>query len=191
MSTLPKEPEQPITAEQVKAWLHTIQRKCLALHVQATAPWNSLPQQQAFMEMSNLLQEALEEVRVISTMLREDSQALRAHTAGVWEHAAQLRARPHRMTNTALHYREIRGERLYLIEYNEQQFFTPCPDSHHDTLRLHSALVQGEVSYSRCISSYCTTGWHLPPFLCLSIIVTCIDMNNRATRPLFSTRLGP
>ena len=23
------------------------------------------------------------------------------------------------MTNTALHYREIRGERLYLIEYNE------------------------------------------------------------------------
>ena len=84
MSTLPKEPEQPITAEQVKAWLHTIQRKCLALHVQATAPWNSLPQQQA-----------LEEVRVISTMLQEDSQALRAHTAEVREHAAQLRARPH------------------------------------------------------------------------------------------------
>lgn len=119
MSTLPKEPEQPITAEQVKVWLHTIQRKRLALLVQAMAPWNSLPQQQAFMEMSDLLQEALEEVRVISTMLREDSQALRAHTAGVWEHAAQLRARPHRMTNTALHYREIRGERLYLIEYNE------------------------------------------------------------------------
>src|SRR5262249_4166265 len=56
---------------------------------------------------------------------------------------------------------------LYAI-LEHQQFFTPCPDSHHDTLRLHSALVQGEVSFSRCISSYCTTGWRLPPFLCLS-----------------------
>src|SRR5712691_1707655 len=65
-----------------------------------------------------------------------------------------------------------------------QQFFTPCPDSHHDTLRLHGALVQGEVSFSRCISSYCTTGWRLPPLLYLSIIVTFIDMNNRAARPL-------
>src|SRR5262249_13392378 len=119
MSTLSKEPEQPLTAEQVKVWLYTIQRKCLALHVQATAPWNSLLQQQAFMEMSDLLQEALEEVRVISTTLREDSQALRAHTAEVREHAAQLRARPHRMPNTALHSREIRGERLYFIEYND------------------------------------------------------------------------
>src|SRR5438128_1428686 len=65
-----------------------------------------------------------------------------------------------------------------------QQFFTPYPDSHHDTLRLHGALVQGEVSFSRCISSYCTTGWRLPPLLSLSIIVTFIDMNNRAARPL-------
>src|SRR4029450_10954842 len=66
----------------------------------------------------------------------------------------------------------------------DQQFFTPCPDSHHDTLRLHGALVQGEVSFSRCISSYCTTGWRLPPLLSLSIIVTFIDMHNRAARPL-------
>src|SRR4029450_12405344 len=64
-----------------------------------------------------------------------------------------------------------------------QQFFTPYPDSHHDTLRLHGALVQGEVSFSRCISSYCTTGWRLPPLLSLSIIVTFIDMNNRSARP--------
>ena len=39
-----------------------------------------------------------------------------------------------------------------------QQYFTPCPDSHHDTLRLHGASVQGEVAFSRCISSYCTNG---------------------------------
>src|SRR5438128_1573032 len=65
-----------------------------------------------------------------------------------------------------------------------QQFFTPYPDSHHDTLRLHGALVQGEVPFSRCISSYCTTGWRLPPLLSLSIIVTFIDMHNRAARPL-------
>jgi hypothetical protein len=74
---------------------------------------------------------------------------------------------------------------LVLIHYYfDQQFFTPYPDSHHDTLRLHGALVQGEVSFSRCISSYCTTGWRLPPLLSLSIIVTFIDMNNRAARPL-------
>ena len=36
MSTLPKEPEQPITTEQVEAWLHTTPSKRLALHVQAT-----------------------------------------------------------------------------------------------------------------------------------------------------------
>jgi hypothetical protein len=148
MSTLPKEPEQPITAEQVKAWLHTIQRKRLALHVQATAPWHSLPQQQAFMEMSDLLQEALEDVRVISTTLREDSQALRAHTAEVREHAAQLRARPHGMTNTALHYREIRGERLYLIEYNDTYLIAGDNATQKEmnkeelTAYLHSRSVQ-------------------------------------------------
>jgi len=69
MATLPKEPEQLITVKQVEAWLHAAQRKRLALHVQAMAPWNSLPRQQAFMEMSDLLQEALEEVRVISTII--------------------------------------------------------------------------------------------------------------------------
>jgi vancomycin resistance protein YoaR len=88
---LPKEPEQPITAKQVEAWLHTAQRKRLALHVQAMAPWNSLSRQQAFMEMSDLLQETLEEVRMISTTLREDSQALRTRTAAVRVNAAQLR----------------------------------------------------------------------------------------------------
>jgi hypothetical protein len=38
----------------------------------------------------------------------------------------------------------------------QQQFFTPCSDSHYDTLRLHGASVQGEMSFARCISSYCT-----------------------------------
>lgn len=74
--------------------------------------------------------------------------------------------------------------RILQQDHCHQQFFTPYPDSHHDTLRLHGALVQGEVSFSRCISSYCTTGWRLPPLLYLSIIVTFIDMNNRAARPL-------
>ena len=68
------------------------------------------------------------------------------------------------------------------MQQNTQQFFTPYPDSHYDTLRLHGASVQGEVSFSRCISSYCTTVWRLPPLLYLSIIVTFIDMNNRAAR---------
>jgi hypothetical protein len=72
-----------------------------------------------------------------------------------------------------------------------QQFFTPYPDSHHDTLRLHGALVQGKVAFARCISSYCTTGWRFPPLLSLSIIVTFIDMNNRAARPLMRHAARP
>ena len=39
---------------------------------------------------------------------------------------------------------------------SEQQFFTSCSDSHYDTLRLHGASVQGEMSFARCISNYCT-----------------------------------
>src|SRR5215831_12508868 len=75
-------------------------------------------------------------------------------------------------------------EELLNVRHICQQFFTPYPDSHHDTLRRHGALVQREVSFSRCILSYCTTGWRLPPLLYLSSIVTFIDMNNRAARPL-------
>jgi hypothetical protein len=37
-----------------------------------------------------------------------------------------------------------------------QQFFTPYSDSHHDTLRLRGASVQGDVYLSRCISRSCT-----------------------------------
>ena len=100
------------------------------------------------MEMSDLLQEALEEVRVISTTLREDSQALRAHTAEVREHAAQFRVRPHRMPHTALHYREIRGERLYLIEYNETYLIAGANATQKEMTKeelaayLHSRSVQ-------------------------------------------------
>jgi len=48
----------------------------------------------------------------------------------------------------------LRQEELF----NDQQFFTSCSDSHYDTLRLHGASVQGEMSVARCISSYCTVG---------------------------------
>jgi hypothetical protein len=154
MSTLPKEPEQPITAKQVEAWLHTAQRKRLTLHVQAMVPWNSLPRQQAFMEMSNLLQEALKEVRVISTTLREDSQALRAHTAAVREHAAQLRARPHLMKNTDLHYREIRGDRLYLIEYSDMYLIAgdSATQKEMNKEELATYLHSRSVQPSQCCS---------------------------------------
>ena len=47
-------------------------------------------------------------------------------------------------------------DRIRLWKDGVQQFFTPCSDSHYDTLRLHGASVQGEMSFARCISSYCT-----------------------------------
>jgi hypothetical protein len=40
--------------------------------------------------MSKLLQEAIEEVRVVSAALREESQALRAHASALRDHATEV-----------------------------------------------------------------------------------------------------
>ena len=42
--------------------------------------------------------------------------------------------------------REIGG--MESIFYYKQQYFTPSPDGHRDTLRLHGASVQGEVHFT-------------------------------------------
>src|SRR5262249_11498418 len=99
MSRVPNEPAQPITIEQVEAWLCATKRKRLDLHLQATEPWSSRRRHEAFMAMSELLKEAIEEVRVMSESLQEKSRALRAHSVEVREHAAHLTVRPHRIRN--------------------------------------------------------------------------------------------
>jgi hypothetical protein len=45
------------------------------------------------MDMSNLLQEAIEEVRVLGLQLREESQALRDQASALRAHSSALRQR--------------------------------------------------------------------------------------------------
>ena len=122
MSTVPNELKQPITAEQVTQWLSITQRQRFDLHRQATEPGQRRQRQQAVLALFALLGEAIEEVRVMRTSLREGSQALRPYTAEIREHATQLLARPHLIPNTALDSIQTMGERIYLIGYGKRYF---------------------------------------------------------------------
>jgi hypothetical protein len=55
MSTLPPASQKSLTAQDVDAWLRAAKERRTKLHVQAMAPWKSLSRQEAFTEMSNLL----------------------------------------------------------------------------------------------------------------------------------------
>ena len=90
MSSPSNSPQKPITAEAVQDWLHAARIKRLNLHLQATAPRNSHQRHEAFMEMSKLLEESFEEVRVISASLREGSQKVRGESADLRAHSTQL-----------------------------------------------------------------------------------------------------
>ena len=90
MSRPSKGPQKPITAEQLAQWLSTASRKRLDLHLLAAEPSNSRQRYEAFMDMSDLLQEAFEEVRVISASLREGSQVVRGESADLRAYATQL-----------------------------------------------------------------------------------------------------
>ena len=83
-------PQKPITAEAVQAWLHAAKRKHLDLHDFAAKPSHSRQHYEAFMELAALLQEGLEEVRVISTSLREGSQMVRGASADLRAYTTQL-----------------------------------------------------------------------------------------------------
>ena len=84
-------PQKPIIAEQVEEWLQAIHRKCLELSLHALEPLYNTRRELAVMEMSHLLQEAIEEVRVVSASLREQSQAIRAHSSEVRAYSQQLK----------------------------------------------------------------------------------------------------
>jgi len=81
---------EAITPEQVEDWIATARRKRLELHLLATEPWNSTRRHDAFMHMSELLKEAIEEVRVISASLREGSEELRAKASRLREYSECL-----------------------------------------------------------------------------------------------------
>ena len=74
--------QKSFTSQEVDAWL-----------LAATEKHAELQRQEAFADISELLQEAFEEVRVISASLREGSQVVRGESAGLLAHSAQLRKR--------------------------------------------------------------------------------------------------
>ena len=74
-------PQKPIIAEQVEEWLQAINRKRLELTLHAMEPLYNTRRELAVMEMSHLLQEVIEEVRMVSASLREQSQAIRDHSS--------------------------------------------------------------------------------------------------------------
>ena len=81
---------KPLTPEQIEQWIAVISRKRLDLHILATEPWNSPERNAAFIQMTELLQDAIEEVRVISVTLREGSQAIHERSAELLAHSTHL-----------------------------------------------------------------------------------------------------
>ena len=65
MSTSSHGPQKPLSPQEVYAWLYAMQCKRLELRMEAMEHNNSLARPQAFEGMSDLLDEAMEEVRVL------------------------------------------------------------------------------------------------------------------------------
>jgi hypothetical protein len=85
-----------INPAEVEQWLDTIAKKRLALYLRATEP-DAAVRAQAFWDMGALLQDALEEVRVMGTELREISEELRAVLPMLRDQSTRLeeRSTPH------------------------------------------------------------------------------------------------
>ena len=90
MSTPVNGPSTPCTMPEIQEWLTTTKRKGIALHLLAAEPLYSPQRAWAFLEMSTLLHEAIEEVRVMSASLQEHSTALHARVTGLRERSTAL-----------------------------------------------------------------------------------------------------
>jgi hypothetical protein len=83
-------PQQPVTSQDLDAWLLAAQEQRAALHIQAAGPYESDERQAAFAAMSALLQQAFALVRGVSDALREERHGVRGKTIALHEHYAQL-----------------------------------------------------------------------------------------------------
>ena len=90
MSTSSNGPQQSFTTQDVDVWLLAAAEKHAAIHLKAAHPRNEHGLHEAFTDMSVLLLEAFEEVRVVSEQLREESQAARSTSIALRDHYAQL-----------------------------------------------------------------------------------------------------
>lgn len=93
MSTPLHGPSKSFTLPDIQTWIDTAKRKRYNLHLLAADPLYNTRREWAFMEMSQLLAEAIEEVRVLSASLQEDSTELRSRATALREHSTALLAR--------------------------------------------------------------------------------------------------
>jgi hypothetical protein len=137
-------PPQPMTAEAVHAWLHAAQRKHQDLQGLAAQPSHSHQCYEAFIDLAALLQEGLEEVRVISASLREgdqmvrgDSAVLRAYATQLLdqctesiERLAQLLPEPHEVQGGAQAHRVVRPRPPSWLWCIRVSILDECPAAH-------------------------------------------------------------
>jgi len=90
MSTPPTDLQPSFTLPEIQAWLETTNRKRDDWYLLAAEPLYNTRRAWALREMSQLLAEAIEEVRVISASLQDDSQALRSRAATLRHHSHAL-----------------------------------------------------------------------------------------------------
>ena len=93
VSTPPHDLLPPFTLPEIQAWIDITKKKRDDLHLLTTDPLYKSRCEWAFMEMSTLLAEAIEEVRVISASFHDDSQTLRTRATELRHHSTALLAR--------------------------------------------------------------------------------------------------
>jgi hypothetical protein len=90
VSTTPDNLQQPFTLPEIQAWIDATKKKRDDLHLLTTDPLYNSRREWAFLEMSTLLAEAIEEVRIIGVSLQEDSTALRSHATALRQRSTAL-----------------------------------------------------------------------------------------------------
>ena len=95
MSTPPDDPKHAINAEEIQLWANTATNKRSELLVRASEPLY-LTRADAFTEMADLLKDVIEELRVISAALRQESQEIRGHVTDLKAQSTQVTGRSRR-----------------------------------------------------------------------------------------------
>jgi hypothetical protein len=90
MSTLTHGLQPSFTLPEIQAWIDTMKQKRSDVSLLAAEPLYNSRREWAILEMSTLLAEAIEEVRVISAALQEDSITLRSHATALRQHSDVL-----------------------------------------------------------------------------------------------------
>ena len=92
MSTPAHGPQQSLSLQEVYAWVYAMQCRRLALRMHVLEQTDVLVRPQAFEGMSALLDQALEEIRVVTEALRERSEAAHRESARLQALVTEQRA---------------------------------------------------------------------------------------------------